>query len=75
MFRGREQHTEPWLIVFSQSEVFSTMSTTLKGSAMRLGRAAQAGNKVAILKLAGIIVGVVVLLYWILGFIFGGSKS
>jgi len=29
---------------------------------------AQQGNKVAILKLAGIVVGVVVLLYWILGF-------
>ena len=42
------------------------MSTSIKGSASRLGRMAQAGNKVAILKLAGIIVGTVVLLWWIL---------
>ncbi|KAF1807980.1 hypothetical protein P152DRAFT_510093 [Eremomyces bilateralis CBS 781.70] len=66
-------------IIDNSSEVFSNMSTTLKGSATRLGRAAQAGNKTAILKLAGIIVVTVVLLYWILGFIFsfifGGKKS
>lgn len=36
---------------------------------------AQQGNKVAILKLAGIIVGVVIVLYWILGLLFGRSKG
>ena len=34
---------------------------------------AQQGNKVAILKLAGIIVGVVVVLYFVLGFFLGGG--
>ncbi len=44
------------------------MGTSLKGSARRLGVMASQGNKVAVLKLAGIIVGVVVLLYWIASF-------
>ncbi|KAF2202929.1 hypothetical protein GQ43DRAFT_439292 [Delitschia confertaspora ATCC 74209] len=57
-------------VIDSTSETFSTFSTSLKGSATRLGRMAQSGNKVAILKLAGIIVGVVVLLYWIWGLVF-----
>lgn len=46
------------------------MSTSLKGSAGRLGRMAASGNKVAVLKLAGIIIGVVVVLYLILGLFF-----
>lgn len=41
------------------------MSQSLKGSAVRLGRMAQQGNKVAILKLAGIIVAVVVVIWFI----------
>ncbi|KAA6412966.1 MAG: Snare complex subunit [Lasallia pustulata] len=53
-------------VIDNTNEVFSSMSTSIKGSASRLGRMAQAGNKVAILKLAGIIVGMVVLLWWIL---------
>jgi blocked early in transport 1 len=49
------------------------MSTSLKGSAGRLGRMAAAGNKVAVLKLAGIIIGVVIALLIIWGlFIQGG---
>lgn len=52
------------LTVF-QSNTFSSMSTQLKGSATRLGRMAASGNKVAIFKLAGIIVGVVIAL-WVL---------
>lgn len=51
------------------------MSSSIKGSAGRLGRMAQQGNKVAILKLAGILVVTVVLLYWILGWVFGGKKA
>lgn len=43
------------------------MSGSLKGSAGRLGRMAASGNKVAILKLAGMIIGVVVLLWFIWG--------
>ncbi|THV70000.1 hypothetical protein D6C86_00345 [Aureobasidium pullulans] len=45
------------------------------GSAGRLTRMAQQGNKVAILKLAGIIIAVILVLYWIGGWVFGGSKA
>ncbi len=43
----------------------SSMGTQLKGSAGRLGRMAASGNKVAILKLSGIIIGTVIVLYYI----------
>lgn len=43
------------------------MSGSLKGSASRLGRMAASGNKVAILKLAGMIIGVVLVLWFIWG--------
>ena len=58
-----------------QNEVFSNFGTSLKGSAGRLGRMAQQGNKVAILKLAGILVGVFLVLYYVLGWVFGGSSK
>ena len=54
----------------AQNEVFSNFAASLKGSAGRLGRMAQSGNKVAVLKLAGIVVAVVVALWWISGFFF-----
>ncbi|KAK5124943.1 hypothetical protein LTR85_001133 [Meristemomyces frigidus] len=53
-------------VIDSTSETFSTMGTSLKGSARRLGVMASQGNKVAIFKLAGGIVGVLVLMYWVL---------
>ncbi|KAJ4377714.1 hypothetical protein N0V83_000543 [Neocucurbitaria cava] len=62
---ARDQH-----VIDSTSETFSSFGTTLKGSATRLTRMAQSGNKVAILKLAGMIIGVVVVLYWIWGLVF-----
>lgn len=40
------------------------MSTQLKGSAGRLGRAAAAGNRVAIFKLSGIIIFLIMVLYY-----------
>jgi blocked-early-in-transport protein 1 len=46
------------------------MSTQLKGSAGRLGRMAAAGNKVAILKLSGIVIGVFLVLYYTAKLIF-----
>jgi len=55
-------------LIDSSTEVFSNFSSSLTGSAGRLGRMASQGNKVAIFKLAGIIVVAVVLLWWILGF-------
>lgn len=59
----------------SQSEVFSSMTSSIKGSASRLGRMAQQGNKVAVLKLAGIVIGVVVVLWWGLSFLFRSRKA
>ncbi|KAF2279090.1 uncharacterized protein EI97DRAFT_372406 [Westerdykella ornata] len=57
-------------VIDSTSETFSSFSTSLKGSATRLGRMAASGNKVAVLKLAGIIVAVVLVLYWVAGWLF-----
>lgn len=51
------------------------MGTSIKGSAGRLGRMAQQGNKVAILKLAGIIVGGVVVFWYVLGWVLGGKTK
>lgn len=53
-------------IIDSTNETFSNMLTGVQGSARRLGTMAAQGNKVAVLKLAGIIVGVVVVLWWLL---------
>lgn len=41
------------------------MTTQIKGSAGRLGRMAASGNKVAILKLSGILIATFVVLYYI----------
>ncbi|KAI4685994.1 uncharacterized protein J4E88_003831 [Alternaria novae-zelandiae] len=62
---ARDQH-----VIDSTSDTFSSFGTSLKGSATRLTRMASSGNKVAILKLAGIIIGAVVMLYWIWHLIF-----
>jgi hypothetical protein len=50
-----------------QSNTFSNMSTSLKGSAGRLGRMAASGNKIAIFKLAGMIIGSALVLWFIWG--------
>ena len=42
------------------------MSTQLKGSAGRMTRMAASGNKVAIFKLSAIIIGIVLVLYYLL---------
>lgn len=54
----------------AQNEVFSSFSTNLKGSASRLTRMAKQGDTVAVLKVAGIVIGAGVLIYIILGWIF-----
>jgi blocked-early-in-transport protein 1 len=46
------------------------MSTSIKGSAGRLSRMAASGNKVAILKLSGMIIGGVLVLWFIWGLFF-----
>lgn len=50
-----------------QNDVFNSFGTTLKNSAGRLTRMASSGSKVQVLKLAGMIIGVVLLLWWIWG--------
>ena len=49
------------------------MSTSIKGSAGRLGRMAQQGNKVAILKLAGILIGIMLVLWYGLSWVLSGG--
>lgn len=51
-------------VIDSTSETFSSMGTQLKGSAGRLGRMAASGNKVAILKLSGILIAFMLVLYY-----------
>ena len=46
------------------------MGSQLKGSASRLGRMAASGNKVAVLKLSGIIIGTFIVLYYLLKLFF-----
>jgi blocked early in transport 1 len=46
------------------------MGSQLKGSASRLGRMAASGNKVAVLKLSGIIIGAFIVLYYLLKLFF-----
>lgn len=51
-------------VIDNTSETFSSMTTQMKGSAGRLTRMAASGNKVAILKLSGIVIGVFLVLYY-----------
>ncbi|KAI0192042.1 hypothetical protein EV127DRAFT_510772 [Xylaria flabelliformis] len=57
-------------VIDNTSDTFSSMSTQLKGSAGRLGRMAAAGNKVAIFKLSGIVIGIFLVLYYLAKWIF-----
>jgi blocked-early-in-transport protein 1 len=52
-------------VIDSANNTFSSMTTQIKGSASRLGRMAASGNKVAVFKLSGIIIGVVLVSYYI----------
>lgn len=51
------------------NEVFGSMSTNLRGSLGRMGRMARQGDKVAVVKLAAGIVGVGVVVWVVLGFL------
>ncbi|EPE10400.1 snare domain-containing protein [Ophiostoma piceae UAMH 11346] len=57
-------------VLDSTNDTFSSMSSQIKGSAGRLTRMAASGNRVAILKLAGIIIGSFLFLYYALKLIF-----
>lgn len=56
-------------VIDDTSNTFSSMGVSLKGSAGRLRRMATSGNKVAIFKLSGIIVGMIIILWYLWGLI------
>lgn len=51
------------------NEVFSNMSTSVRGSMGRLGRMAKQGDKMSVLKLAGILIVAFLVVYFVLGWI------
>jgi blocked early in transport 1 len=53
------------------NEVFSSMSTNIRGSAGRLTRMAKQGDKIAVLKIAGVVIVAGLLVWWIGGWILG----
>ncbi|KAF2716689.1 hypothetical protein K431DRAFT_323660 [Polychaeton citri CBS 116435] len=57
-------------VLDNTSETFSSMTTSIKGSARRLGVMARQGDRVAVFKLAGIIIVTGVVGWWILSWIF-----
>jgi len=63
IYNGANAHED----IDNISGTYSSMSTSLTGSAGRLGRMAASGNKVAILKLSGMIIGAVLVLWFIWG--------
>lgn len=54
-------------VLDNTNETFSNMSTSIRGSAGRLGRMAKSGDKIAVLKLAAILVVTVLVLWWVIG--------
>jgi blocked early in transport 1 len=61
------------ILLHSQNDTFSSMSSQLKGSASRLGRMAASGNKIAIFKLAAIIVVAFLILYYLTKWLFSSK--
>jgi blocked-early-in-transport protein 1 len=56
-------------VLDSTTDTFSSMGTNLRGSMGRLGRMARQGDRVAVFKLAGGIIAVVVVAWVVLGFL------
>ncbi|KAL7793108.1 hypothetical protein V8C37DRAFT_409789 [Trichoderma ceciliae] len=57
-------------VIDNTSDTFTSMASQVKGSATRLTRMAASGNNIAILKLAAIIIGAFLLLYYGIKWIF-----
>ncbi|KFA53117.1 hypothetical protein S40293_03124 [Stachybotrys chartarum IBT 40293] len=51
-------------VIDNTNDTFSSMTTSMNGSAGRLTRMAASGNKIAILKLSGMIIGAFLILYY-----------
>lgn len=66
-------------LIEANDDSFHSFGTNLRNSAGRLTRMAGQGNRVAILKLAGILAAVVLVVWWVggwvLGLFFGGGKG
>jgi blocked-early-in-transport protein 1 len=60
-------------IIDTSTSTFSSFSNSLQGSATRLTRMAAQGNKIAVFKLAAILVAMVCVLWWLGGWVFGGA--
>ncbi|KAF2670049.1 hypothetical protein BT63DRAFT_424008 [Microthyrium microscopicum] len=58
-------------LIDANNEQFTSFGAGLGQSATRLTRMAASGNKIAIFKLAGILVVSIVILYWIKKLVFG----
>ncbi|KKZ60219.1 blocked early in transport 1 [[Emmonsia] crescens] len=63
-------HARDHSTIENTSEVFSSLSTNIRGSAGRLTRMARQGDRIAVLKIAGIVIAVGFLLWIILSWIF-----
>jgi len=63
-------HASAQDVIDNSSDTFTSMASQIKGSTTRLTRMASSGNKIAIFKLAALIVGAFLLLYCIIKWIF-----
>ena len=70
LLRFSQAPSNPRNVPVLQTDTFSSMTTSLKGSAGRLTRMAASGNKVAVLKLAGIIIAFFIFLYYMMKLFF-----
>ncbi|KAH8170997.1 hypothetical protein LIA77_09778 [Sarocladium implicatum] len=57
-------------VIHDTTDTFSNMTTSMKNSGTRLTRMAASGNKVAVLKLAGIVIVAFLILYYGLKLVF-----
>nr|POF17790.1 protein transport protein sft1 [Quercus suber] len=62
-------------VIDSTSDTFSSMGTSLRGSARRLGVMARQGDRVAVLKIAGMVIGAVLLLWYVGGWLWSLGRG
>jgi blocked-early-in-transport protein 1 len=62
-------------LIDSNTDAFGGMQQNLKASMGRLTRMAQSGNKVAVLKLSGMLIVAVLVVWWLLSWLFGGGSG
>ncbi|KAK5987862.1 Protein transport protein sft1 [Cladobotryum mycophilum] len=57
-------------VIDNTSDTFTSMTSQMKGSATRLTRMAASGNNIAIIKLSAIVIGIFLILYYGIKWIF-----